>query len=204
MVALAETIERYQIPAEPFLDLLIAFEQDQRVKHYETFEQVLTYCRYSANPVGRLVLYLSEVCTPENAHLSDYICTALQLTNFWQDVARDLDIGRIYLPVEDRNRFGYTDNDLEARRATPAFLELMRFEVERTRALFEQGLPLLDRIPGSIRPDIVLFLNGGLAVLRKIEQVGYNTWRERPVLSKWDKGALLLGALWSHWREKLF
>lgn len=200
MVALRPTIDRFGIPPQPFLDLLVAFEQDQHVKRYDTYEQLLGYCRYSANPVGRLVLYLCESFEAERAALSDSICTALQLTNFWQDVARDLDIGRVYLPAEDRCRFGYGDADLEARRFTPAFAGLMRFEVDRTRGLFHQGAPLVGRMPTEFRADIDLFLQGGLAVLRKIEEAGYNVWAHRPTLSKRDKLALLGGAAWRRLR----
>src|SRR5205807_633863 len=110
--------------------------------------------RYSANPVGHLVLYLGEAFDAERAALADHICTALQLTNFWQDVARDFALGRVYLPAEDRRRFGYTDADLEARRFTPAFAEMMRFQVERARSLYYQGLPLIERVPAAMRPDI--------------------------------------------------
>src|SRR6516165_8786710 len=145
MVALQPTIRRFGIPPEPFLDLLVAFAQDQRIKRYETFEQLLGYCRNSANPVGRLVLHLCEVYDAERAALSDQICTALQLANFWQDVARDFDIGRVYLPNEDRQRFGYSESDLQNRRYTGNFTELLRFEVERTRDLFYRGLPLLEQ-----------------------------------------------------------
>ena len=120
---------------------------------------------------------------------------ALQLANFWQDVSRDLDIGRVYLPEEDRRRFGYGDDDLEARRFTPAFAELMRFEVERTRALFHRGRPLIDLLPSDLRIDVELFLRGGLAVLDKIEQCGYDVWARRPVVSKWDQASLLAGAV---------
>jgi squalene synthase HpnC len=197
MIALRPTIERFGIPPQPFLDLVTAFEQDQRVKRYTTFEELLGYCRYSANPVGRLVLYLCECFTPENAELSDQICTGLQLANFWQDVARDLrDLGRVYIPEEDRRRFGYSDGDLAARRYTPAFVELMCFEVNRTRAIFENGRPLLKRVPADVRIDIELFLRGGLAVLRKIERLNYNVWARRPELSKWAKASLLLRAVW--------
>jgi phytoene/squalene synthetase len=133
--------------------------------------------------------------------LSDRICTALQLTNFWQDVARDLDIGRVYLPREDRDRFGYGEDDLAARRFTPEFAALLRFEVERARDLFHTGLPLVERVAAPYRADIALFAQGGLAILRKIEQADYNVWRSRPVLSKWDKGRLLLGAVWQRLRE---
>jgi squalene synthase HpnC len=200
MVALQPTIRRFAIPSQPFLDLLFAFEQDQLVKRYRTFDQLLDYCRCSANPVGRLVLYLCESFDEGRARLSDHICTGLQLANFWQDVARDFDIGRVYLPREDRVRFGYSDGDLEARRFTPAFAELLRFEVDRTRDLFYHGFPLIERMPADLQTDIELFLKGGLAILRKIEQAGYNVWARRPVLAKWEKVALLAGAIWRRLR----
>jgi squalene synthase HpnC len=203
MVALRPTIRRFRIPPQPFLDLLLAFEQDQRVKRYETFEQLLGYCRNSANPVGRLVLYLCEAFDAERADLSDCICTALQLANFWQDVARDHAIGRVYLPAEDRRRFGYEDTDLEAHRFTPAFAELMRFEVDRARKLFQRGAPLVPLMPAAYRADIDLFLRGGLAILRKIEQCGYNVWAARPALARWEKAALFGGALWRRLRGEL-
>ncbi len=190
-----DTIRRFGIPPQPFLDLLFAFEQDQLVKRYRTYEQLLGYCRCSANPVGRLVLYLSEAFDPVRAALSDHICTALQLANFWQDVARDFAIGRVYLPGEDRRQFGYSDDDLAARRFTPAFAELLRFEVDRTRDLFYRGIPLVEQMPASMQTDIELFLHGGLAILRKIEQGGYNVWARRPALAKWEKGLLLAGAM---------
>jgi squalene synthase HpnC len=196
MIALKQTIERFAIPPTPFLDLLLAFEQDQVVKRYDTYEQVLGYCRYSANPVGHLVLYLCECYDEQNAQLSDAICTGLQLANFWQDVARDLDIGRVYLPAEDRLRFGYSDADLEARRFTPAFADLMRMEVQRARELFEKGLPLVQRVPAEVQADIELFARGGLGILKKIEDAGYDVWQTRPVLRKWEKLALLGGVLW--------
>jgi squalene synthase HpnC len=199
-VALLPTVRRFHIPVEPFLDLLSAFEQDQRVKRYQTFHQLLDYCRRSADPVGRLVLYLGEAFDEQNAALSDHICTALQLANFWQDAARDWDLGRVYLPEEDRRRFGYGDDDLEARRFTPAFAELMRFEVERTRELFCRGRPLVGRVSTQLRPEVELFVRGGLTVLRKIEGVGYNVWAQRPVVSKWEKATLFAGALWRRLR----
>ena len=204
MVALKETIERFRIPPTPFLELLHAFEQDQRVKRYETYGQLLDYCRYSANPVGHLVLYLCECHDARRAALADRICTALQLANFWQDVARDLDIGRVYLPAEDRHRFGYTDADLEARRFTPEFAGLMHFEVARTRGLFDQGLPLVPLVPADVQTDIELFARGGLAILGKIEAASYDVWRARPALSKREKVALLAGALWRRWRRNLW
>jgi squalene synthase HpnC len=194
MIALAETIRRFAIPPEPFLDLLIAFEQDQRVKHYDTFEQLLGYCRNSANPVGRLLLYLFECFDEQRAALSDEVCTGLQLANFWQDVARDFAIGRVYLPTEDRRRFGYTDADVEARRFTPAFRDLMQFELERTRGFFDRGEKLLPLLPSSARIDVDLFIRGGRAVLTAIERIGFNVWQRRPEVTKWQKAKLLTGA----------
>jgi squalene synthase HpnC len=196
MVALRQTVRRFAIPPQPFLDLLFAFEQDQLVKRYQTYDQLLGYCRYSANPVGHLVLYLCEAYTPEHAALADHVCTALQLANFWQDVARDFDIGRVYLPEEDRDRFGYGEEDLQQRRFTPAFAGLMRFEVDRTRDLFYRGFPLVERMPPAVQPDVELFIQGGLGILRKIEGCRYNVWQTRPVLGKWEKMALLAGTLW--------
>jgi squalene synthase HpnC len=203
-VALRETIREFGIPPEPFLDLLFAFEQDQLVKHYETYDQLLKYCRHSANPVGHLVLYLCGACDPARAALADNVCTALQLANFWQDVTRDLDLGRVYLPKEDRDRFGYAWTDLQARRFTAAFAELMRFEVDRTRDLFYRGWPLLDEVPRDVRPDLELFIRGGLAILRKIERRRYNVWAARPVLAKWEKAALLTGVLVRRLNSALF
>ena len=195
MIALRETVRRFAIPVKPFLNLLIAFEQDQRVRQYETFDDLLGYCRTSANPVGHIVLHLFGCHTPERATLADEVCTGLQLANFWQDVARDFEKGRVYLPAEDRRRFGYADTDLAARRFTPAFAELMRFEVERTRGYFERGAKLLPLVPRSVRIDVDLFLRGGRAVLDAIERQGYDVWSRRPVVSRRAKLGLLLQAL---------
>jgi squalene synthase HpnC len=203
MVALAPTIRCFAIPPTPFLDLLTAFEQDQRVRRYDTFEQLLGYCRNSANPVGRLVLYLCECYDAERGELSDHICTGLQLANFWQDVARDFAIGRVYIPAEDRRRFGYADEDLEAQRFTTAFAALMRFEVERTRSLFARGQTLVELMPSAYRSDIELFVAGGLAILRKIERAGYNVWAGRPALAPWEKAVLLGSALWRRGRREV-
>jgi squalene synthase HpnC len=204
MVALQETIQRFHIPPEPFLNLLLAFEQDQVVKRYETYEQLLGYCRHSANPVGHLVLYLCEAFNEGSASLADCVCTALQLANFWQDVARDLDIGRVYLPAEDRRAHDYPDDDLNTRRFTPAFARLMQFEVDRSCDLFYRGMPLLDRVPPDVRLDIELFMRGGLGILRKIERYGYNVWETRPTLARWEKASLLTGALVRRLQAVLF
>ena len=194
MVALRETVTRFAIPPDPFLSLLTAFQQDQRVTRYETFDELLGYCRHSANPVGHIVLYLFECFTPDRAALADQVCTGLQLANFWQDVARDFAKGRSYLPAEDRRRHGYADADLVARRFTPSFAELMRFEVERTREYFDRGAKLLPLVPWAVRADVDLFVRGGRAVLVAIERQGYDVWSRRPVVSKWQKLGLLLRA----------
>jgi squalene synthase HpnC len=195
MVALHETVARYEIPIAPFEALINAFVQDQTVTEYGTYEQLLDYCTRSANPVGHLVLHVAGAFTAENARLSDATCTALQLANFWQDVARDLAIGRIYLPRDDRERFGYAENDLRARRFTPAFATLMKFEVERTRALFAEGRSLVPRIDGPLAVNIDLFSRGGLAILDRIEAQGFDVFKARPALSKWTKIRLLFRAL---------
>lgn len=191
-IALRETIVRFGIPAEPFDDLISAFEQDQRVTEYETFEQLRDYCRRSADPVGRLVLYLCEAHTPRNVEWSDSVCTGLQLANFWQDVARDLDIGRVYLPREDRQRFGYDDSALRQRTTNDAFLRLMEFEVGRARAFLRAGLPLVDQMPGRMQVDIELFIRGGLEVLEGIERIGFRVWDTRPVVSRRQLARLFL------------
>jgi phytoene/squalene synthetase len=145
-------------------------------------------------------LYLCGAFDAERAILSDHICTALQLANFWQDVDRDYLIGRVYLPSQDCKHFGYREEELSARRFTPAFAELMRFEVDRTRDLFYRGMPLCERIPEAMQADIELFVQGGLAILRKIERQGYNVWARRPALAKWEKGLLVARALWRRLR----
>lgn len=203
MIALSETIHRFDIPPKPFVDLIYAFEQDQLVKRYSTFAQLLDYCRHSADPVGRILLHLFECFDEQRADFSDRICTALQLTNFWQDVARDYAIGRVYLPEEDRMRFGYTEADLAAGNYNRSFVQLMQFEVERARDLFFRCLPLIDQVPREVRIDVDLFARGGLAVLGKIERLGYNVWRRRPTLAKWEKATILLGAVWRNRRSFL-
>lgn len=189
-VALRHTIDQFAIPRQPFEDLICAFEQDQHIRSYETFEQLRDYCRCSADPVGRIMLHLCRNVSEQTIGWSDGICTGLQLANFWQDVARDLDIGRVYLPAEDRQRFGYSDEDLQHRRTTDAFRELMRFEVDRARQFLLSGQPLIATMPGRLRVDIDLFLQGGLQILHEIEAIDYDVWSRRPVVSKWKFGRL--------------
>jgi squalene synthase HpnC len=191
LIALGETVRRYGIPIGPFEALISAFEQDQTVAEYRTYEQLLDYCTRSANPVGHLVLYVAGAFSPENARLADATCTALQLANFWQDVARDLALGRIYLPAEDRVRFGCADSDLRAGRFTPAFAELMQFEVGRARALFAEGRALVGRVARGFAIPIDLFARGGLAILDRIEARGFDVLTARPTLGRWAKLRLL-------------
>lgn len=198
-VALRETIRRFNIPPDPFLNLLIAFEQDQRVKRYASFDQLLGYCRNSANPVGHLVLYLFGGFDARRAALADEVCTGLQLANFWQDVARDFAIGRVYLPEEDRTWFGVTEADLHAGRRTDGFRELMRFEVDRVRGFFARGDALLPLLPREARIDVDLFIRGGRAILRAIERADYDVLTRRPEVSNAEKVKLLLGAVARRW-----
>jgi squalene synthase HpnC len=202
-VALSQTIGEFGIPSAPFEDLLSAFEQDQRVTRYQTFAELRDYCRRSADPVGRLVLCLCRAYDEQNLAWSDFLCTGLQLANFWQDVARDLDIGRVYFPREDLARFGYSESDLQHRRTNPAFLKLMHFEVDRAREFLMGGLPLIPRLPGRLQVDIELFALGGLKILERIEGIGYRVWDTRPVVTKWDAGKLLCGCLLRSLKRKL-
>ena len=195
MVALAPTIEEFAIPIGPFEALISAFEQDQVVTEYETYDQLLDYCSRSAAPVGHLVLYLARAFDDDNASLSDLTCAGLQLANFWQDVARDLAIGRIYLPRQDREAFGYPETDLRAMRFTPAFAELMRFEVDRARDLLRRGWPLAGRMAGMLAVDVDLFTRGGLAILDRIEASGFDVLGRRPEVGKLAKLGLLARAL---------
>lgn len=199
-IALQPTIEQFAIPPEPFLDLISAFEQDQTVTEYESFDQLRDYCRRSADPVGRLVLHLCREHQPQNVIWSDSICTGLQLANFWQDVGRDYQIGRIYLPREDYERFGFLREQFEIGRTTPEFVELMKFQVDRARQFLQAGLPLVDHLPGRLQVDIDLFAHGGLRILERIESIGYRVWETRPKVTKFDALKLLAGAL----RRKLF
>src|SRR5579872_948975 len=194
-VALAETNTQFGIPKQPYADLIAAFRQDQTTTRYPTYNDLLGYCRYSANPVGRLVLYLCGYCDEERQHLSDATCTALQLANFWQDVARDYAIGRIYLPLEDIERYGVPEADIADHRFTPAFAALLRFECERTHALFAEGLQLCALVDRRVRLDIEMFSRGGQEILRRIEAQGYDVLTRRPEIPKKRQLAILAGRL---------
>jgi squalene synthase HpnC len=194
-VALSETVLKFGIPADPFRDLLTAFRQDQVITRYPTYANLLAYCKNSANPVGRLVLYLCGYSDAERLALSDKTCTALQLANFWQDVTRDLDKDRVYVPLEDMERFGYTEQSLFARRFTPEFAALMKYEVDRTHAMFAEGLKLCEMVDRRVRLDIEMFNRGGLEVLRMIERQGYDVLTRRPAVSKRKQIAMLFSRL---------
>ena len=196
-VALAETIRACDIPKEPFADLLVAFRRDQRAVRMETMRDVLEYCHYSANPVGRLVLYVCGYRDEVRFRLSDFTCTALQLANFWQDVASDYTRDRIYFPLEDMRRFGADEAMIAERRFTPQFRDLMQYEVEYAREMMRKGLPLIGMVDRELAVDLDLFSRGGLEILNAIEAQGYDVLRARPAISKSRKAALLVRALTS-------
>jgi squalene synthase HpnC len=193
-VALRETVQQCGIPKYEFSDLLVAFRQDQTVSRFETFSNVLEYCRYSANPVGHLVLYVCGYRDAGRQQLSDYTCTALQLANFWQDVFVDYGKGRIYLPLEDLRRFGVTGDDIAQRRATSEFVAMMKFQVERAREWFARGLPLIKMVSRELAIDLELFSRGGQEILNAIERQGFDVLSSRPTISKPRKLMLVLRA----------
>ena len=195
LIALRETIRAKEIPVDPFCDLLRAFRQDQTVRRYATWERVYDYCVYSANPVGRLVLYLCGYRDADRQRLSDFTCTALQLANFWQDVSRDLEKGRIYIPISELAAHGLAENEIVARKFDERYVALMKSLIARTRELFRLGLPLAQRVDSHLRVDIELFSRGGLGILNAIERSGYDTLNRRPALSKAAKLRLVGGAL---------
>lgn len=195
-VALAETIKKFKIPPDPFVDLLAAFRQDQRVTRYESIDRLLDYCRYSANPVGRLVLYLGECFSAERARLADSVCTGLQLANFCQDVARDWERGRIYLPLADCHRYGYSESDFEKHACNEAFRRLLAAEVEQAEGFLHAGLPLVETLPSELQLDVALFIHGGLALLQAIRRRNYDVWTQRPTVAKMEKIGLLAKCWW--------
>ena len=191
-VALHETVVAKDVPKQPFADLLKAFRQDQAVKRYGSWEAVLDYCVYSANPVGRLVLYLCGYRDAQRQKLSDATCTALQLANFWQDVSHDLEKGRIYIPLDRAVAHGVSESDIVGKKFSGRYVTLMKELIARTRELFEEGLPLSRKVKGKLSVDLEMFSRGGLAVLDAIEKMGYDTLNRRPKVSK-GKQVRLLG-----------
>ncbi|MBI4875044.1 MAG: squalene synthase HpnC [Acidobacteria bacterium] len=194
-VALAETIRRHDLPREPLDDLIRAFEQDQTVTRYHSWQDLFDYCRYSANPVGRLVLCLCGYRDAERQRLSDATCTALQLANFWQDVTVDLEKGRLYLPLDLLARHNCALEDIQARRATPAFRGAMKEAVRVAQERFEEGLPLARRVDRRLSIDLELFSLGGMKILDKIRARDYDVLSARPSIGKTERAMLLLAAL---------
>ena len=194
-VALKGTVVKYGIPKQPFADLIRAFIQDRNVSRYRTWDEVLDYCVYSANPVGRLVLYLCGYSDPERQRLSDATCTALQLANFWQDITVDQRKDRVYLPLDLLDKHQYTVDELFAHKFDDRFRAVMREAVDRARELFVAGLPLTRMVNRRLAVDLELFSRGGMCVLDKIEQQGYDVLSRRPKISKVERAGLLIGTL---------
>lgn len=197
-VALRETVNAKDVPKQPFADLLKAFRQDQVVKRYPTWDAVLDYCKYSANPVGRLVLYLCSYRDEERQKLSDATCTALQLANFWQDVSRDLEKGRIYIPLDRAAAHGVSERQIAARKCDQRYVALMKELIAYTRTLFEKGKPLSSMVSGKLSVDLAMFSRGGVAVLDAIEAIGCDTLNRRPEVSRGKQVRLLGRAIVTH------
>jgi squalene synthase HpnC len=195
---LAAVIRRHRLPIEPFRDLLDAFSQDVVKHRYRTFDEVLDYCRRSANPVGRLMLHLYGALEPADVARSDAICTALQLANFWQDVAIDWRKGRLYVPQDEMERFGVSERHLAEARADETWQRLMAFQTARARALLESGAPLAYRLPGRIGWELRVVVQGGLRILERIDRVRGDVFRRRPALRVPDWLLMLWRAAFFH------
>ena len=194
-VALAKTIRLFDIPPLPFKRLIEANRRDQKSVRFGTFAALLEYCTYSANPVGHLLLYLAGINDDQLQVIADKTCTALQLTNFLQDIRRDYDVGRIYIPLEDFDRFGVSEHQIRHGKLDANFRSLMAFEISRTRKMFVDGYRLINHLDGSIRNDFALFVRGGLSILLTIENRNYDVLSSRPTLSKFEKAKILI-AIW--------
>ncbi len=190
-IALNQTIRLFNIPSDPFKRLIEANRRDQKISRTETFNDLMEYCTYSANPVGHLVLYLFGIKDEKLQRLADLTCTGLQLVNFWQDVNRDLEMGRIYIPMEDMERFGISEHQLSLGEVDDNFRALMRFEIDRTRQLFIKGYKLAQFLDPSIRSDFALFTRGGLSILQQIERQDFDVLSSRPTVSMYEKGGIL-------------
>lgn len=185
-VALADAIRAHRLPVSLFDDLLSAFRQDVTVRRYRTWPDLLDYCSRSANPVGRLVLRVAGYHDPALDRASDALCTALQLTNFWQDVARDWAIGRLYVPAEERDRAGAREADLDAGRITPEWRAALRSVADRTRGFFADGRPVCDGVRGRLRIELRLTWLGGVRILERLQAADFDVVRSRPVIGARD------------------
>jgi squalene synthase HpnC len=203
MVALTETIVAFGIPPEPFLQLLVAFRQDQTVKRYETERQLLEYCKSSANPVGRMVLYLGHCHDKKRGALADNVCTGLQLANFCQDVRRDWERGRIYLPLSTRERMGCREEALAGGDFDAAWRAALAYHVAGAQVLLSTGRELVPLVPRELQLDVWLFIEGGLAILKHIVALDYDVWTSRPTVSKREQLALLAHGCWLKTRGRL-
>jgi len=200
--ALAQTLFTQQIPIQLLKDLLIAFRMDVEQNRHETLEALHHYCTYSANPIGRLILHLFGYRTEQAAHQSDAICTALQLANFWQDIAIDFSRNRIYLPQSEMLEYGVTENDLLQNNITPHFKALLKHLIQHTEKRFQDGFPLLTHVRGRLRYELRLTWLGGREILRKIQQNNYDVFHNRPKLQKSDMPRILCKAFWPfHWHK---
>jgi len=194
-VALAHTVRQLNIPQKPFNDLLVAFRMDVTRNRYEHFDDLLFYCDHSANPIGRLVLLIWGVSSTDILHLSDQFCTGLQLANFWQDISVDLHKDRIYIPLEDFRRFGYTEHQLREGETGESFRNLLQFQVSRTKEILTLARPLLKNVGGGLRRELALTWHGGTTILEKIEAGDFDTLSTRPRITAFDKLRILLGML---------
>lgn len=197
-IDLKRVIHDFRLPLAPFRNLLAAFIQDISTQWYDSYDDLLDYCRLSANPVGLLMLHLYEAATEENRKMSDAICTSLQLINFWQDVAVDWKKNRIYLPLEDMDRFRVTSADIASGNLSDQWRALMRFEIERTRKLMLSGAPLASKLPGRIGWELRLVVQGGLRILDRIEMADYDIFNKRPLL----QGGDWLSIIWQCLKRK--
>jgi squalene synthase HpnC len=194
-IALAETLTRTRLPVEPLRDLLTAFRMDVTTKRFQTFDDLLFYCRHSANPVGRIVLHLFNQADTENVALSDRICTGLQLANFWQDFYVDWGRGRLYVPLEDLRRFGYNEGDIAEKALNDRFRALMKFEVDRARDFLVAGLPLPQRVGGRLKWELDLTIRGGTGILDRIAAADYDVMHQRPAFRAIDKARIIFAAI---------
>lgn len=197
--ALRETIDGFDIPQAPFAALLDAFERDQQQNRYTTFDELLDYCRCSANSVGHLVLYMGRCYEDETVRLSDSICTGLQLANFLQDVANDYQRGRIYIPQTTWQQFGYDEDCFGRRVCDDRWRAMMKHECTRAYELLEAGWPLVDRVSRELRFQVGLFIRGGLAILKEIARVDYDVWARRPTVGRLTKAKLVASTWLSNW-----
>jgi squalene synthase HpnC len=199
-IALADTIERRELSIPPLEDMLSAFRADIEVRRYATFSALRAYTARSADPVGRLLLALFGYRKPELVRFADEISTALQLTNFWQDVAADAARDHIYIPAEDLHFFGVSEAEVKSLKPTRGMRDLMRFQVARTRALYERGRPLLDRLGADLRMELTLIWLVGTTILDKIEDADYDVFTQRPQIRRRDKAIIMARAAkgWAH------